>query len=318
MNSYKTIYKTIKKFDTIVIARHIGADPDALASSISLRDIILNTFPHKKVFTVGTPTSKFRYLGILDKFKEEMYENSLLIVVDTPDRKRIDGVDPSRFSYSIKIDHHPFIEKYADYEWIDDTASSASQMIVELVFKTRFLLSKEASEKLYMGIVADTDRFLHRYTTQKTFELVSKLIKKSHIDFTGLYESMYLRPFKEIKFQGFLASNMTVTENGLAYFKITEDLLKEFDVDPATAGNLISQFNFIEEIYVWVFFSVDASSETIKTSIRSRGPIVNEIASHYNGGGHIYASGARLQNFEQVENLIQELDDACLKYKEQI
>ena len=303
MNQYKTIYKTIKKFNTIVIARHVGADPDALASSISLRDIILNTFPHKKVYTVGTPTSKFRYLGILDKFKEELYENSLLIVVDTPDRKRIDGVDPSRFKFSIKIDHHPFIEKYADYEWIDDTASSASQMIVELVFKTKLILSKEASEKLYMGIVADTDRFLHRYTTMKTFLLVSKLIKKSHIDFTGLYESMYLRPFKEIKFQGFLANNMTVTENGLAYFKITEDLLKEFGVDSATAGNLISQFNFIEEIYVWVFFSVDASSE---------------IASHYNGGGHIYASGARLRDFEQVDSLIQELDEACLKYKEQI
>lgn len=318
MNQYKTIYKTIKKFNTIVIARHVGADPDALASSISLRDIILNTFPHKKVYTVGTPTSKFRYLGILDKFKEELYENSLLIVVDTPDRKRIDGVDPSRFKFSIKIDHHPFIEKYADYEWIDDTASSASQMIVELVFKTKLILSKEASEKLYMGIVADTDRFLHRYTTMKTFLLVSKLIKKSHIDFTGLYESMYLRPFKEIKFQGFLANNMIVTENGLAYFKITEDLLKEFGVDSATAGNLISQFNFIEEIYVWVFFSVDASSETIKTSIRSRGPIINEIASHYNGGGHIYASGARLRDFEQVDSLIQELDEACLKYKEQI
>ena len=129
---------------------------------------------------------------------------------------------------------------------------------------------------------------------------------------------MYLRPFKEIKFQGFLANNMTVTENGLAYFKITEDLLKEFGVDSATAGNLISQFNFIEEIYVWVFFSVDASSETIKTSIRSRGPIINEIASHYNGGGHIYASGARLRDFEQVDSLIQELDEACLKYKEQI
>ena len=129
---------------------------------------------------------------------------------------------------------------------------------------------------------------------------------------------MYLRPFKEIKFQGFLANNMIVTENGLAYFKITEDLLKEFGVDSATAGNLISQFNFIEEIYVWVFFSVDASSETIKTSIRSRGPIINEIASHYNGGGHIYASGARLRDFEQVDSLIQELDEACLKYKEQI
>ena len=28
MNIYKQIFKVIKKYDTIVIARHIGADPD--------------------------------------------------------------------------------------------------------------------------------------------------------------------------------------------------------------------------------------------------------------------------------------------------
>ena len=30
MNIYKQIYRQIKKYDRIVIARHIGADPDAL------------------------------------------------------------------------------------------------------------------------------------------------------------------------------------------------------------------------------------------------------------------------------------------------
>lgn len=42
------IYKTIKKYDTIVIARHIGVDPDAMASQIALRDAILLTFPKRK------------------------------------------------------------------------------------------------------------------------------------------------------------------------------------------------------------------------------------------------------------------------------
>ena len=46
---HKKIYKKIKQYDTIVIARHIGPDPDALASSLALKEIILNTFPKKKV-----------------------------------------------------------------------------------------------------------------------------------------------------------------------------------------------------------------------------------------------------------------------------
>ena len=37
---YKQIYKYIKKYDNIVIARHIGVDPDAMASQVALRDSI--------------------------------------------------------------------------------------------------------------------------------------------------------------------------------------------------------------------------------------------------------------------------------------
>lgn len=44
MNIYKQIFKQIKKYDIIVIARHIGADPDALGSQFALKNIILGTF----------------------------------------------------------------------------------------------------------------------------------------------------------------------------------------------------------------------------------------------------------------------------------
>lgn len=50
---YKQIYKYIKKYDNIVIARHIGVDPDAMASQVALRDSIKLTFPEKKVLAVG-------------------------------------------------------------------------------------------------------------------------------------------------------------------------------------------------------------------------------------------------------------------------
>lgn len=313
---YSKIYKKIKKYDTIVIARHVGADPDGLASQIALRDIILNTFPNKKVYAVGFPASKFKYLGILDKFKEEMYENSLLIVVDTPDKGRVDGADPDKFKDSIKIDHHPFIEEFCKLEWIDADSSSAAQMIVELVFNTKLKMTKEAAEKLFIGIVADTNRFLFYYTTPKTLNLVSKLIETTSLDFTGLYESLYLRSIKEVKFQGYVANHFSITENGLAYIKINDDILKEFDIDAPTARNMVSNFNYIEEILVWVVLTEEKSSDVIKGSIRSRGPIINETASNYNGGGHIYASGVRLNSIEQIPQLVNDLDLVCKKYKE--
>ena len=36
----RRIYKKIKQYDTIVIARHVSPDPDAIASQTALRDAI--------------------------------------------------------------------------------------------------------------------------------------------------------------------------------------------------------------------------------------------------------------------------------------
>lgn len=314
-NIYKRIYKEIKKYDNIVIARHIGADPDALASQIALRDIIKNTFPKKNIYAVGYPASKFKFLGLLDKFTEDLYNNSLLIVLDTPDLKRIDNVDPKRFKYVIKIDHHPIVDEYADIEWINDSASSTSQMIIELVFNSRLKMTKESAEKLYIGVVADTNRFMFSYTSSKTFDLISRLIKKYNIDFTSLYEALYLRTIKEVKFEGYISNNLTITASGLAYIIIDEEILKEYDVDSATAGKMINNFNYIDEIIVWAFFSVDKVNDLIRGSIRSRGPIINEVASMFNGGGHIYASGVRIKDKSDIDKLVVELDKVCEDYK---
>ena len=315
---YKKIYNKIKKYDRIVIARHVGADPDALGSTLGLKEVIKATFPEKEVYVVGYPASKFKYIGELDKFSEEYYNNSLLIVTDTPDKARIDGVDPKRFEYSIKIDHHPFIEQVCDIEWVDDTASSASQMIIELALETKLVLNLEAAEKLYIGLIADTNRFLFYYTTSKTFNLVSKMISETGLDFTKLYDELYMRPLREVRFRGYIADNLKVTENGFGYLEITQDILDKYEVDAATAGNMVNDFNYIEGVYSWGIFSIDKQNNNVRGSIRSRGPIINEVASNYNGGGHIFASGVRLKDFDEVESIIKDLDNVCKDYKESL
>lgn len=311
---YKQIYKQIKKYNNIVIARHVGADPDALGSQLALRDIIKTSFPKKNVYAVGSPASKFKYLGTLDKLEDNI-ENTMLIVLDTPDIKRIDGVDLKDYEYIIKIDHHPFVEAYADIELIDDTASSTCQILLEFLFAIKANISKDVAEKLYTGIIADTDRFLHDYTTFKTFKLVGRLIKETNIDFTKLYKNLYTRPVEEMRFQGYIYKNLTITENGVAYIKIDDDLLKEYNVDSASPGNMINDLKFVKDIVIWVFFTEDKKSNLIRANIRSNGPVINELATRFGGGGHKYASGARLTSWEQSDRLIEELDKLVMEVK---
>lgn len=315
MNIYKQIFKVIKKYDTIVIARHIGADPDALGSQFALKEIILKTFPNKKVYAVGNPASRFKFFGNNEKIDNIDTTKGLLIVLDTPDIKRIDGVSLNNFEYVIKIDHHPIIDKYANIELIDDNSCSTSQLILEFIFNNKIEINKEIGEKLYLGIVGDTDRFLHDYTSSKTFSLVTRLLEETNIDFTSLYKVLYQRPISEIRFEGYIYQNLTLTENGVAYIKITDRKLKEFGVDSAAAGNMINDLKFVNEIIVWVFLTEDIKSNLIRANIRSVGPYINDVATKFGGGGHKYASGVKLKTWDDSDKLINELDELVKNYK---
>jgi len=313
----KKIYKKIKKYNNIVIARHIGPDPDAIASQIALRDSIRLTFPDKKVIAVGTGVSKFKKFGLLDKSDFSNLQNTLLIITDVPTMERVDGIENLEYDEVIKIDHHPCDAGVADLELVDDSASSACQLIAEFILNTNLKMDENVASNLFLGIVSDSDRFLITYTSVKTFKIVTRILEESKIDFVSLYDKLYERPINEIKFHGYLSSNLTFTENGFAYVKITPEILKEYKVDTATPSNMINDFNYIKDILVWTFVTFDEKNEQYKVNIRSRGPIINEIAAKYNGGGHKYASGVKTTKEIDIDNLLKDLDEACKEYKEE-
>lgn len=320
MNStLKKIYRKIKQYDVIVIARHTSPDPDAIASQIALRDSIKLTFPKKEVYAVGTSVAKFKYYGILDRIDETTFtKGSLLIACDVPNTSRIDGVDKDAFTEILKIDHHPSEEEFGECDWVDETSSSTCQMIIELLLNTPLKYDRKIAENLYLGVVSDSDRFLISYTTAKTFYLVAELIKKTQIDFTHLYSYLYERPIEEIKFHGYLSENLTITPHGLAYINIDSETLKRYNVDPATPSNMINDFSNIKDVYVWTFVTFDEKNDIYKVNIRSKGPIINEAASNYGGGGHKMASGVRTKNKEDIAKLIDDLDKICEEYQESL
>ena len=314
-NVVKKVFKKIKEYPEIIIARHVGPDPDAIASTIALRDSIRLTFPEKEVYAVGLGVSKFKYYGILDKIDNEQYKNALLIVLDVPNLNRVDGIEGLEYKEIMKIDHHPAEDIKGPVDWTDETSCSTCQMIAELILNTPLKLDTKIASNLYLGIVSDSDRFLLSYTTNKTFQVVHDLIKASKIDFVSLYNYLYDRSIDEVRFQGYIAMNMVVTENGLGYIVIPSDIIKEYHVDLATPANLINSFNFIRDVLVWTFITEDVKNKVYKVSIRSHGPVINEAASHYHGGGHKYASGARITSLEEIDAFIKELDDLCEEYK---
>ena len=315
-NIHKQILKKIKEYDEIVIARHIGPDPDAISSEIALRDIIRLNFPKKKVYAVGNEVSRFRYFGNLDKISSsELSNNTLMIILDVPRWDRVDYMKKEGFAYTIKIDHHPCEEQVCDLELVDDTSASTTQLITEFIYETKLKINKNIAENLFCGIVSDSDRFLLSYTTPKTLMLVSKLLEDYKFELMPLYNNLYERPLDERKFESYIINNIDITENGFGSIILDNKIFKLFNVDSATASNMVNDFNFIKELKVWAFASWDERNNIFKVNIRSRGTQINEVAEKFNGGGHKFASGARLQTLDEVKALFKALDDVCKENK---
>ena len=311
---YNELIQKIKEYDNIVIARHIGPDPDCLCSQLALRDSILLTYPLKKVSAIGMGSSRFLSFGKLDKY--ERREQCLLIVCDTPDIKRIDTALLDDFSYVIKLDHHPFIEKFGDLEIIDENLTSTCELIMKIIYDTELQCNSSISELLYMGLASDSNRFLFNSCTSETFSLVSYYLKNYPFDLSRAYQKLYIRPLNEVRLEGYISLHMIVNENQLGYIVISDDVICEYEVDSASAGNMVNNFNYIKEVLVWATITEDVKNSIYRVSVRSRGPEINHILELHHGGGHKYASGARVKSFEEAMSIIDDLDKELKKYLE--
>lgn len=314
---YKKIIKIIKKYDKIVLARHISPDPDAIASQIALRDSIKLTFPNKEVYAVGAGVHKFKYLGALDKPDLSSLNNSLLIVLDVPNFYRVDGINGLEYDAILKIDHHPAEDIVGDVDWTDSTKSSTCEMIAELLLYSPLAMDTKIAEDLYVGMVFDSDRFLLPNTSAETLKTAYELVKTSNINFVNLYDNLYERSINEEKFRAYLINNIEITENRFGFIFVPSEDLKKFNVEPTSVSNQVNDFYFIKELMCWMFVVYDERNDIYKANIRSRGPVINEVAAKYNGGGHKFASGCRTSDYKVIEALAKDLDATCKKYNDE-
>ncbi|MBS4191591.1 bifunctional oligoribonuclease/PAP phosphatase NrnA [Bacillus sp. FJAT-49705] len=307
------ILEVIKEYETIIIHRHVRPDPDAYGSQGGLAEILKASFPEKNIYTVGKEEETLHYLRRLDQIPNETYKGALVIVCDTANAERICDDRYHLGDKLIKIDHHPNVDPYGDIMWVDTDASSVSEMIYEfyLAGKDRGLkMSNEAARLLFAGIVGDTGRFLFPSTSDKTFAYAGELI---HYDFSRpeLFDKMYELSPNVIKLNGYVLQNFETKENGAVAMVLRKELLEEFQVSASEASLLVGTLGNIKGIKAWVFFIEE--EDQIRVRLRSKGPIINEIARKYRGGGHPLAAGASIYSWDDMGLVIKDLEEACKK-----
>jgi len=307
------IVEKIRQYDTIIIHRHVRPDPDAIGSQVGLKKMIQKTFPDKKVYAVGEEDPSLTFLEQMDDVSDEVFKEALIIVCDTANTERISDQRYISGKEVIKIDHHPNEDAYGDVNWVDTSASSTSEMIYEMyvTFKTEWKIDEQFARLIYGGIVGDTGRFLFPSTSNKTFHYAAELIEYP-FDRQSLYDGLYEVEQNIARLRGYVLQNLEVTPSGMCAIKIGATILEQYKVDPINTGKLVGIPGDIKGVIAWVFFIEEP--DVIRVRLRSKGPVINELASKYRGGGHPLAAGATVYSWEEADQLIKELDEVCITY----
>ncbi len=316
INLKRQIIDTIEKYNQIIVHRHVRPDPDAYGSQFGIAELIKHNYPDKTVYTTGKHDDSLTFMRQPDTVEDAAFEGALVIVTDTANTERIDDQRYEKGNFLVKIDHHPNDDQYGDLLWVDTNASSCSEMIYELYIEGQsyknWTMPDEAARLLFAGIVGDTGRFLFPSATLKTFEAAGNLIQYD-FDRNVLYNGMYEMDRKLLNLQGYLYQNFIIDEYGAAHIKVSKDVLKEFDVTPSETSLLVGSLGNVKGICAWVIFIEE--DDAIRVRLRSKGPIINELAKKYNGGGHPLASGATAYSWEEAARVIEDLTEICKAYQ---
>lgn len=302
------ILAQIKKYDTIIIHRHQRPDPDAYGSQVGLAEIIRASFPKKKVYQVGEMVSRFDWLVSQDEIEDSVYDNALVIVTDTANRPRVDDERYTKGKYLIKIDHHPNDDVYGDICWVNTQASSCSEIIYDFyaACQAELTLPASAARVLYAGIVGDTGRFMYDATTPHTLRVAAALVETG-IDATQLNRKLDSISEPLARLSAYVLENMVVTKHKAAYVILTREIMAKYNLSDGGTAPVVPLLGKLEEVVCWTVL-VEQENHSYRLRIRSKGPVINELAKEYHGGGHPLASGAMLKDASAIETYVEKLD----------
>lgn len=315
MEVVKEILTKIKAYQTILIHRHQRPDPDAIGSQVGLAEILRASFPDKMIYQVGGPVEGLEFLAEMDKVSDETYQNALVIVTDTANSPRISDDRYKLGAELIKIDHHPNDEPYGDVVWVNTKASSCSEIIADFytLNQEELTMNDEAARLLYAGIIGDTGRFLYPATTPHTLEVAADLMTYN-FNAAELNRELEQIPMSVAKLAGYVYQNIVVDENGAASVKLPQTLLKEYGIVDSETAAIVSLPGVIDEVLAWGIF-VEQPEGYYRVRLRSKGPVINELAKKHHGGGHPLASGANAKDLDEAAEIYQEIQQLCKDYK---
>ena len=200
---------------------------------------------------------------------------------------------------TFNIDHHISNDKYAKYNYVLDNGANCEN-VYDIINALGVKIDKDIADALLLGIVTDTGSFAHSNTTPNTLSISSKLLSLGG-DLRNIIFKMFKDQSKErAKLYSRIISKMQYfLDDKVGVLVIEKKDLEECNANDTMTEGFIDFPLTVRTVEVAISL-LETGKNQYKISLRSKGKVnVNEIASIYGGGGHVLASGARLNGYKE-------------------
>lgn len=291
------ILQCLQEARTVLISGHVRPDGDCVGSCLGMYYYIRDNYPQidVSVFLEEVP-SAYRILPgsqLIRVDTPDLPACDVFIALDCSERERLGRYERyfAQARYSICIDHHISNTGYADENLIRAEASSASEVLCDVLDSTR--ISEKAAYALYTGIICDSGVFKYSSTSRHTMEVAGMLMEKG-IPYTQIIDQVfYERTYTQAQVLGYCLQKSRLSCGGaLISCVLTKEEMDRFGAVHADLEGIVSQMKLTKETEVSAFLSF-TDDGMLRVSLRSAGKAdVRAIAECFGGGGHTLASGA--------------------------
>lgn len=307
----KNILDEVRGIKSIGITGHVSPDGDCIGSCMALyyylKEELQNTV-EIDIYLESVP-SEFAFLedtNIIRSDNEDEKTYDVFFALDSGDLKRI-GFAKKYFLNAkkrINIDHHISNTNYGDINHVITNASSTCEVLYDLFKEDK--ITEEIAIPLYIGIVHDTGILTYDNTSEKTLNIVGKLINKD-IPFNRIVDETYRqKTFLQNQLLGrcLLDSNLYIKEQCIISH-ISRKTMSFYGAKSTDLGGIVDQLRLTKGVEVAIFIH-QLKDNDYKVSMRSNNLVnVQKIASHFGGGGHIKAAGCVMSG--SIKDIIKEL-----------
>lgn len=288
-----SILNDIKNIDNIVIAGHTNPDGDAIGATFAFAQV-MKKLGKNPIILLESVAEKFSYINgaqYLYEGKLEELEPQAFFAIDCGDLNRLGDVESvfkkSRLTYN--IDHHISNTNFADKNIVNGSASSASEMVYDLV-KDMCDMDVDIATAIYTGIIFDTGGFKHNSTGVHTHQVAAELIGLG-VDSSKIHSKvLYEHTIPQVEIFNVALNNLRI-DGTLAYSTLSFDEMEKCNTKSGDLDGIVEYLLNIKGIEVSALVS-EKARDKVKISLRSNGVDVNYIAGKFGGGGHKQAAGA--------------------------